>query len=67
MITRGLVALQSDRIGASAQFTEAGYAALRALAQDRRALNPLTHAHLRRELRLEPVLGEDRQRSQGRG
>ena len=67
MIARGLVALRSDWIGALAQFTEADYVALRALAQGRRALNPLTYAHLRRELGLEPALVEDLQRSQGRG
>lgn len=39
MIARGLVTLQSARVGASAQFTEAGYAALCTLARDRRALN----------------------------
>ena len=59
MITRGLVTLQSDRVGASAQFTEAGYVALRLLAQDRRALNPLTYAHLRQELGIEPMPVED--------
>ena len=67
MIVRGLVALQSDRVGASAQFTEAGYVALRTLAQDRRALNPLTYAHLRQELGLESMPVEDPHRPQGRG
>ncbi len=64
MIARDLVTLQSDRIGASVQFTDAGYAALHLLAQDRRALNPLTYAHLRQELGLEPVLVEDPQHPQ---
>ncbi len=67
MIARGLVALHSDRIGASAQFTAAGYVALRLLAQDRRALNPLTYAHLRHELGLEPVPVEDLHHPQGGG
>lgn len=64
MIARDLVTLYPDRIGASAQFTAAGYAALRLLAQDRRALNPLTYAHLRQELGLEPVPVEDPQHPQ---
>ena len=55
MLARGLITLQADRIGPLAQFTEAGYIALRALAQDRRALDPLTYAHLRQELGLEPA------------
>jgi hypothetical protein len=33
-------------------FTEAGLAALRVLAQDRRALDPVRFAHIRRELSL---------------
>ena len=52
MIARALVVLQSDRFGPLAQFTETGYVALRALAEDRRALNPLTYAHLRQEFGL---------------
>ena len=67
MIARGLVTLQSDRVGASAQFTEAGYVALRTLVQDRRALNPVTYAHLRQEFGLAPVPVEDPQHPQGRG
>ena len=56
MIARGLVELHPGRIGARARFTAAGYVALRALAQDRRALNPVTYAHLLQELELEPAL-----------
>ena len=67
MLARDLVTLQSDRIGASVQFTAAGYAALRLLAQDRRALNPLTYAHLRQELGLESVPVENPQHPQGGG
>ena len=55
MIARGLVELRPERTGARAHFTEAGYAALRVLAQDRRALNPVTYAHLRLELGLDPA------------
>jgi len=57
MMACGLVVLRSDRIGPLAQFTDAGYAALRVLAQDRRALNPLTYAHLRQELGLDLSFG----------
>ncbi len=67
MITRGLVALQSDRVGASVQFTEASYVAVRLLAQDRRALNLLTYAHLRQELGLESMPVEDPHPPQGWG
>ena len=45
--------------GVRAYFTEAGYAALRLLAQDRRALDPKQYAHVRRELGLEPDLTDD--------
>jgi hypothetical protein len=65
MIARDLVTLQSDRIGSLVQFTAAGYAALRLLAQDRRALNPLTYAHLRQELGLEAMPAEDPKHPQG--
>ena len=64
MITRDLVTLRSDRVGAWAQFTEAGHVALRLLARDRRALNPFPYAHLRQELGLEPVRLEDPHRPQ---
>ena len=67
MIARGLITLHSDRIGPLAQFTEAGYVALRTLAQDRRALDPLTYAHLRQELGLESLPVEDLQRPQDGG
>jgi hypothetical protein len=67
MIARGLVVLQSDRFGPVARFTEAGYVALRLLAQDRRALDPLTYAHLRQELGLEPAAAEAPQYPQDRG
>jgi hypothetical protein len=40
--------------GTRAYFTEAGYAALRLLAQDRRALDAKQYAHVRQELGLEP-------------
>ena len=56
MLARGLIALHSDRIGPLAHFTEAGYVALRTLAQNHRALNPLTYAHLHQELELDPAL-----------
>ena len=54
MIARGLVELRPQRHGARVYFTEAGYAALRLLAQDRRALDPKQYAHVRQELGLEP-------------
>jgi hypothetical protein len=54
MLVRGLLELRPVAGGARAYFTEAGYAALRLLAQDRRALDPKQYAHVRQELGLEP-------------
>ena len=42
MIARGLVALGQGLMRPRVYFTKAGYAALRLLVQDRRALNSLT-------------------------
>src|SRR3954469_24927564 len=53
MLERGLVEIQPGRIGFRAVFTEAGLAALRQLMQDRRAMDPVRFAHLRRELGLD--------------
>src|SRR3954471_10736440 len=53
MLERGLVEIQPGRIGYRAVFTEAGLAALRQLVQDRRAMDPVHFAHLRRELVLD--------------
>lgn len=50
LLARGLVTLGPDRIGARAHFTADGYAALRRLAQDRRALNPGNYGHVLCEL-----------------
>src|SRR5271154_1861143 len=56
MLARGLLELRpaAGPGGIRAYFTEAGYAALRLLAQDRRALDPKQYAHVRHELGLEP-------------
>src|ERR1700733_11620245 len=58
MLARGLLELRSAAGpgGTRAYFTEAGYAALRLLAQDRRAFDPKLYAHVRQELGLEPDL-----------
>ncbi len=53
MLERSLVEIQPGRIGFRAVFTAAGLAALRQLAQDRRAMDPVRFAHLRRELGLD--------------
>ena len=55
LLDRGLVELRPDghRRLTCAFFTEAGIAALRELAQDRRALDPVRFAHIRRELGLD--------------
>jgi hypothetical protein len=56
MLARGLLELRpaAGPGGIRAYFTAAGYAALRLLAQDRRALDPKQYAHVRQELGLEP-------------
>jgi len=59
MLERGLVELEPDRIGVRARFTPAGLAALRLLAQDRRALEPKQYAHIRQELGVDPVADAD--------
>jgi hypothetical protein len=53
LLDRGLVEIGPDRIGWKATFTEAGVQALRALAQDRRALDPARYPRLRAELGLD--------------
>ena len=53
MLARGLVEIGPGRFGHRAFFTAAGLAALRALAADRRAMDPARFAHLRRELGLD--------------
>jgi hypothetical protein len=59
MLDRGLVELRPDshRRLPCAFFTEAGVAALRELAEDRRALDPVRFAHVRRELGLDADSG----------
>ena len=54
-------------MGPRVYFTKAGYDALRVLLQDRRALNPLTYAHLRQELGLQPAPVEQPQHPQDGG
>ncbi len=54
MVARGLVEIGPNRIGFRARFTPAGIAALRRLAQDRRALDPKQYAHIREELGVDP-------------
>ena len=55
MMDRDLVTIELVRPGARAYFTDAGYAALRVLAQDRRALDPIQYGHLLEELGLMPT------------
>src|SRR4051812_9483851 len=55
LLERGLVEVRPDdhRRLPCAFFTQAGLAALRQLAQDRRALDPVRFAHIRHELGLD--------------
>ncbi len=57
-LERGLVELGPDRIGFRARFTPAGIAALRRLAQDRRALDPKQYAHIREELEVDSAAAD---------
>ena len=50
LLARGLVEIAPHRIGFRARFTPAGVAALRLMAQDRRALDPKQYAHILEEL-----------------
>lgn len=52
MLARGLVEIRVDRFP-RAFLTEIGLIALRQLAADRRALDPVRYAHVRRELGLQ--------------
>jgi hypothetical protein len=56
-LERGLVEIQPDRLWARTVFTEAGLAALRTLATDRRFLPPEHFQHLRQELGLDGQTG----------
>src|SRR3954470_19024012 len=53
MVERGLMDLRTDGRWPRAYFTEAGWAVLRQLAQDRRLLDPVQFRHLRQELGIE--------------
>jgi hypothetical protein len=53
LLDRGLVEVGRGRYGPCAFFTEAGLLELRALLEDRRAMNPERFGHLRRELGLD--------------
>jgi hypothetical protein len=53
LIGRGLAEVHTDGRWPAAHFTDAGLAALRRFAQDRRALDPVRYAHVRRELGLD--------------
>lgn len=53
MLERGLIELRQERRFARAHFTTAGIEALRELAANRRYLDPIRYAHVRRELGLE--------------
>jgi hypothetical protein len=58
MKVRGLVEIHlHQQRWARAFFTKAGLAALRQMALDRRALDPVRYAHVRRELGLQAEEG----------
>ena len=53
MLDRGLMEIRTDPPFPRAYFTEAGLAALRMMAQDRRYMDPKKFAHVRAELGVE--------------
>ena len=53
LIERGLVEIGPGHYGPCARFTKAGLDALRAMARDRRALDPKQYGHIRDELGVE--------------
>src|ERR671929_1051763 len=53
LLDRGLVEVGRGKYGSCAFFTAAGLEELRALLEDRRAMDPERFAHLRRELGLD--------------
>jgi len=61
MVERGLMELRMDGRWPRAHFTQAGWAALRHLAQDRRLLDPVQFRHVRQELGIEGDLDGRRQ------
>ena len=54
LLERGLMCLQATPWPPRLFFTEAGLAALRAVMVDRRFANPVTFAHVRQELGIDP-------------
>ena len=56
MVERGLVDIRTDTRMPKAYFSEAGLAALRLLALDRRYMDPQKFAHVRAELGLEATI-----------
>jgi hypothetical protein len=66
-IAKGLIARGLMRLDASGRlprlfFTEAGLTALRAMMMDRRLADPKKFAHVRQELGIDPVSGDDMRR-----
>lgn len=55
MMDRGLVEIRQASRGFHAFFTETGMAELRLMLRDRRAMDPIRFAHLRRELGADPA------------
>jgi hypothetical protein len=58
LLDRGLMRLQPTPWPPRLFFTKAGLAALRAMMADRRLANPVTFAHVRQELGIDPGLEE---------
>ena len=59
LIARGLMRLDVERRPPRLFFTEAGLEALRVMMRDGRLADPVTFAHVRRELGVDPVVGAE--------
>jgi hypothetical protein len=62
LIARGLMRLDTTGHLPRLFFTEAGLTALRAMMMDRRLADPKKFAHVRQELGIDPVSGDDTRR-----
>ena len=58
LLDRGLMRLQATPWPPRLLFTEAGLTALRAMMSDRRFAHPVTFAHVRQELGIDPIPDE---------
>jgi hypothetical protein len=66
LVERGLMQLDTSQRWPRLSFTETGLAALRTMMSDPRLANPVTFAHLRQELGIDPIPPARGQGEEGR-